>query len=307
MSTSGKSSGGTTVVNNTAPWTDQQPYLRTVMGKAQTLYDEGKLAPEYYPDSMKAPRDVYTTQGEDIQAQRAISGSPVVSGAQQQLQSTMAGDYLNASPGTATLQQLTGGGANPYLDSMFGQAAGKTQAMLDAKFSQGGRYGSGAHEAASADQLNALATQMYGGAYESDQARRLAAAGQLGSEFQSGRAQQIAAAGLAPQLANQDYIDAAKLAEVGVGRENYQQSLIDQDVSRYNYEQNRDANALARFNQLVQGSYGGASTQTSSGARTNPLASAMGGATAGGGLGYLIGGGEGAGYGAALGGLLGLF
>jgi hypothetical protein len=306
MSSSGKTSGGTTVVNNTAPWTDQQPYLKTMMGKAQTLYDEGKIMPAYYPDSMVAGRDVYTTQGEQMQAQRAVDGSPLMTGANTVTSGFMSGDYINGSPGSATLTQMAGGGNNPYLDNMFEQASGKAGAILDAKFSQGGRYGSGAHENAYGDQMSSLATQIYGGAYEGDQARRLAAAGQLGTEYQAGRAQQLTATGMAPTLANQDYIDAAKLAEVGTGRENYQQSLIDQDVSRYNYDANKETNALAKFNQFIQGNYGGASTQTNSGVRTNPLSSAMGGATSGAGLGYLLGGGSGAGYGAALGGILGL-
>lgn len=300
------SNKGTTVVNNQDPWSGQQPYLQTMFKETQNLYDEGKLAPEYYPDSMIAGRDVLTTQGENMQVQRAQSGSPLVTGANTQVQNTMAGNYLGGSPGTATLQDLAGGGTNQYLDQMYGKAAGQAQAALDAKFSSGGRYGSGAHEAASADQLNNLATQMYGQAYEGDQARRLAAAGQLGTEYTQGREQQLQAAGMAPTLANQDYVDAAKLAEVGTARENYQQGLIDQDVSRYNYDQSREANALSAYNQLIQGNYGGTSTQTQSGARSNPLASGISGATAGGGLGYMIGGGTGAGYGAALGGLLGL-
>lgn len=306
MSSSGKSGGTTQVVQNNAPWSGQQPYLTKMMGTAQTLYDDGKLAPEYYPDSMTAPRDTYTTQGEDMQANRALNGSPLMTGANRTTSNFMGGSYVNGSPGTSTLQQMSSGGSNPYLDQMYGQAAGKAGAMLDAKFAQGGRYGSGAHEAAYGDQMTSLATQMYGGAYEGDQARRLAAAGQLGSEYQAGRAQQLAAAGMAPTLANQDYTDAAKLAEVGTARENYQQGLIDQDVSRYNYDQNREANALGKFNTFIQGNYGGTSTSSSTAPRTNPLASGLSGATAGGGLGYMIGGGSGAGYGAALGGILGL-
>jgi hypothetical protein len=306
---SGNSGGGgtTTTVQNKDPWSEQQPYLKTAMGKAQTLYDAGNLAPAYYPDSTVVPRDALTTQAQDIQAQRAVSGSPLMTGANQQITDTMGGQYLGGSPGTGALTQMAQGGANPYLDQMFGQAAGKSGALLDAKFSMGGRYGSGAHENAYGDQMTSLANQMYGSAYEGDQARRLAAAGQLGTEYSAGRAQQLTAAGMAPTLANQAYTDAAKLAEVGTARENYQQQLTDADISRYNYDQNREANALAKFQGLISGNYGGTDTSSVTAPRANPLASGLSGATAGGGLGYMIGGGQGAGIGAGLGGLLGLF
>ena len=108
-------------------------------------------------------------------------------------------------------QVAGGGGENPYLDRAFGRASDAVNKRftedlipgLNATFGQAGGTGGSAHQLALNDvsgqygnTLNNLATDIYGGAYESDAARRLqrdvSAAGfeeqGLGRQFQGAQA-----------------------------------------------------------------------------------------------------------------------
>ena len=89
----------------------------------------------------------------------------------------------------------------------------------------------------------------------------------------------------------------------------YAQQLINADIERYNYDAQRQLQALSTYNQLVSGSYGGTSNTTGQQSTGSRLGNALGGAMSGAGLvgalatnpaGWMVG------TGAALGGLLGL-
>lgn len=68
------------------------------------------------------------------------------------------------------------GGENPYLDRMYERAAGKVRSGLSSQFEKAGRYGGTDMALAMGESLGNLATDVYGGAYESDMARRERAA-----------------------------------------------------------------------------------------------------------------------------------
>ena len=71
---------------------------------------------------------------------------------------------------------LSGNASNPYLDATYNQAAGKIRGSLDSQFERAGRYGGTDHEAAMGGALGEMATNLYGGAYESNQGRMMQAA-----------------------------------------------------------------------------------------------------------------------------------
>ncbi len=71
---------------------------------------------------------------------------------------------------------LSGGGTNPYLDRAYEQAAGKVRGSLSSQFERAGRYGGSDHEIATGQALGDLATNIYGGQYNADQARMMQAA-----------------------------------------------------------------------------------------------------------------------------------
>jgi hypothetical protein len=88
---------------------------------------------------------------------------------------------------------------------------------------------------------------------------------------------------LAPQFAQQDYIDIAQLAAVGQAREQMAQALINDQIARFNYAQQLPYNKLAQYQGLIQGNYGGTETTTTP-TNNNVGGALLGGAGAGLGL-----------------------
>lgn len=224
----GGGSGGTTqTVQKADPWSGQQPYLLDVFKKAEGLYNNNPSS--YYPDSTIADRSLETNQALGLLGQRALNGSPLVDAAQGQIQDTIQGQYLNS---------------NPYLDATFDKAAGKVSSAVNSQFNQAGRYGSGANVGILAEKLGDVATDIYGGNYAKE------------------RQNQLQASTYAPTLASQDYIDLGQLQSVGASNDAYSQAKLDDQVSRFNFNQNAPFADLARYKGLIDGSYGGTTTST---------------------------------------------
>lgn len=97
---------------------------------------------------------------------------------------------------------ILGGQTNPYLDRMFGQASDAIRSKLDSQFAAAGRYGSSDHAREMQQGYNDLATNLYGGQYQSDQARMMQAAQLAPAAGYQGFAQQL---GAAQGLENFDY------------------------------------------------------------------------------------------------------
>ena len=276
------------------PWKEQKPYLIDVFDKAQAMYGKGQLSPAYYSGQTVADQSDYTKKAIQMQANRALNGSPVISQAstttQDLLKSGLSGNagmnYLNKYAGTdplaksagyknlqtAAQQAVTGNGAlsslndyagqsdmlkgdqgyskllanaqaalngnagmdalegmagasaydgyngigslssaaanaisgnqglsalnamssavNPYSESLLGKAQDEALSKINGNFSQAGRYGSGAHEAAAADAVTDLANQFYANAYD----QQMNAANAASSAYNQGISNQTAAA-----------------------------------------------------------------------------------------------------------------
>lgn len=322
MGGGGKGGGGggsTTTVQKADPWEGQQPYLTSwhqwgnnpdnpyqgVFPNAYKLYGEGKLAPDYYEGNTVAGQSDWTKQALKMQADRAMNGSQLINDASTSMGNVVTGQALAGNQGLNTLNQMAQED-NPYADELYNRANSQAQAGINANFSAAGRYGSGAHAAASADAANNLANQMYGSMWD----KRAAAAQGAGQLYNQGIGQQIIGAGQAQQLGNQAYTDSAALSEAGGVMDDYNQQLINANIDRWNYDQNKALQALSNYNQLIQGSYGGTTTSTGQVQNYggNRLGNVAGGALAGGGLAYMMGmSNPWIAGGAALGGLLGLF
>ena len=142
MGSKNQPAGSTTSTGTSAPWAPQQPYLESIFGNAQNLYNTG--GPQYYPSSTysafnpeqlnslsaienQAPYTQYQA-GLANQANTALAGGStnatnpgITSGVLQGLGSTNLG--LN-NPGVGTLENfssgdyLNGGAANPYTQAL---------------------------------------------------------------------------------------------------------------------------------------------------------------------------------------------
>ena len=141
---------------------------------------------------------------------------------------------------------------------------------VTSQFAKAGRYGSGANQQALASALAPAALQA-----------------------------QQAAIGQAPQVQN---LDLQQLARVGSAREDQAQAVMQDNVNRFNFDQNVDAEKLRNFMGLVGG--GTVGSNRIEPVFRNPLAGGLGGALGGAQLGSMAG--FNPMYGALAGGLLGL-
>lgn len=302
----GKKGGGgsTTTVQKADPWAGQQPYLSDIFRQAQQLYNSGGMAPNYYPGQTVAGQSQWTHDALQMQANRAQNGSPLIDNASNAMNNITTGQALQNNQGLNILNQLSQED-NPYVDELYNRANSQAQSAINGNFSAAGRYGSGAHAAASADAANNLANEMYSSLWD----KRADAAQAAGQLYNTGIGQQVVAGQAGQQLANQAYTDAEALSQAGGIMDDYNQQLINADIDRYNYNQQKALLALQNYNNLIQGSYGGTTTttgqQSSSG---STLGNVAGGALTGGSLAYMLGASNPIIGGAALaGGLLGLF
>ena len=304
MGKKGGGGGSTTTVQKADPWAGQQPYLQDIFQQAQHLYNSGGMAPNYYPGQTVADQSQWTQNALQMQADRAQNGSPLIDNASNAMNNITTGQALQNNQGLNVLNQLSQED-NPYVDELYNRANSQAQSAINGNFSSAGRYGSGAHAAASADAANNLANEMYSSLWD----KRADAAQAAGQLYNTGIGQQVVAGQAGQQLANQAYTDAAALGQAGAAMDDYNQQKINADIDRYNYNQQQALLALQNYNNLIQGSYGGTTTTTgqqSTGGST--LGNVAGGALTGGGLAYMLGASNPIIGGAALaGGLLGLF
>jgi hypothetical protein len=230
----GSSGGGTqTTVQKSDPWAGQQPYLQQVYGLAQGAY--GSTPMNFFPGQTYANLAPETEQALQMQAQRAQAGSPLTSAAQGELTKTLSGDYLSAG--------------NPHFAQMMQQVSNQITPQVNQQFAAANRGNSGAHAnaltSALADAGSRLAYENYG-----DERQRMV----QGMLF-------------APQLAQQDYFDASKLAEVGGVREDLAQQGINEQMARHEYNQMAPWLRLQNYNNLIQGNVGGQSEATTTAPR----------------------------------------
>jgi hypothetical protein len=245
------SSGSQT--QRTEPPKYQLPFLQHGTEQARQLYDWQQQDPS---------RIVAGQNGSTIDALRrtadmARDGNGITGAAGSLAQQTLNGDFLNA---------------NPYLDQTFNRAALATQNQLASQFAGAGRN-IGASEGLRSQQLNDLATQIYGGNYANE------------------RAIQQQTLGMSPGLAQGQYADLDRLLGVGQLQEGYAQQQLD-----------ARGTALDDYMRRVSGNMG-STVKTSGGG--NQAAGALGGAMAGAQMGSIFGP-WGAGIGGVLGGIGGL-
>lgn len=241
-----KGGGKTTTVQNNDPWGPAQPYLKGGLSDLSKWYasDYGR---QYFPGSTVVPFNPMTEQALGMTASRAMAGSPLISAAQQQNLATQRGDFLNPN-------------SNPYLSQTFDLAAGKVRGALDSQFNNSGNYGSSMHQGAMAEQMGDLATKMYGGQYDAERNR------------------QIQATLFAPQLAQQDYYDAGRLAAVGDAYQQQAGNYVNDAMQRWNFYQNAPYQRLQNYFGVLNptASGYGTSTSTQKGGGGNALSNIIG-------------------------------
>lgn len=263
----------TTTATSSAPWDKQQPFLEHGFDEARNLYDSD--VPQYYDGSTVAPFSTQTQTALDLQQKRAELGSPILNDAQDQLASTMRGDYLNN---------------NPYLQSAIDAASsGITRNYreairpgIDSTFERAGRYGSNAYQTMQDQAQDTLAKNL------GNVASQLSYA-----DYGRERQLQDQAMQLAPAFAQADYDDIKQLGDVGSIYDAQSQAELSADIDRFNFEQTKPYNKLGQYLAMIQGGYGGTQNTTTpffSNRGANMLSGGLAGLGAAGRLG--MGGGD---------------
>lgn len=278
----------TTTTQKTEPWSGQQPFLREIFAQAQGMFRNDR--PNYFP-------------GQTIAGQSADT----LAGQQSFRDSAAAIGDLNATANQAAQFNLTEGrdvANNPFLQSAI-QAAIRPaqQAFTDAGGAlsniRSGSIASGSYGGTRQGLGEGLALSRFG------QQALDTAAGMSNAAYQNAQQNATSTLGLVPGLNQSAQLPGQMLSQIGAQNESFQQALINENINKWNFNENRDRQALADYLQMVQGSYGGTSTATGPGAyqpsRTQTM---LGGAASGAALGAATG--IGAPIGAIAGALMGL-
>src|SRR6185503_19685559 len=114
LSKGGGSSGSTTTTQNTSPWTGVQPYLLDLFKQSQGVANRTPF------DYAASP---FTTQAQNLTAQRALDPNSLTGRAQGVLGDTISGKYLDLSTNPALQDAL--GQAGSAFAKQYGGAAGQ--------------------------------------------------------------------------------------------------------------------------------------------------------------------------------------
>lgn len=239
MNSSKPSGQATTVVSND-PWSGQQPYLEAGFQDAEVLKNNPM---QYYPNSSVVPFSNQTQAALGATEARARGGSPLLAAGQNEIGATASGAYL---------------GSNPYLDDVVKRSTDTAGAAIDARFTGAGRYGSGHHAKAVADAGAGIGAQVYGGEYGQERQRM------------QGAAQ------AAPQMAAADYSDIDKLGGVGAAYEQQAGNQLQDEISRFQYQQQAPRDALKEYMAMVGGGSYGSNQTTNQPLFSNPWAQGLG-------------------------------
>lgn len=309
----------TTTVN---PPAFQMPYLQYGMEQARGLYDTS--GPNFFPNRTYVPFSGQTEQALGLTENRALMGSPVDKAMQGYVTGTLSNQTMgqpsyNYLSNTLAGNYLGGGDKNPYLDATFDQASKQvTDAFnksvipsLNASFSRAGGSGSGIQQELALDSANVLgqnltnlATNIYGKNFQNERDRQNQAASTYGNVMSQVGNIQGRAAQMAPTASALDYANIDRLGGVGQAVEGKANQILQDQMNRFNYYQNRPEQNLGNYMGYVTGDLG--RQQSTEGSRGSSTQNAIGGALA---LGQLFNeiGGENAGWwGAGLGALGGL-
>lgn len=230
ISTGSQSSSGSASSRSssrTAPWEGQEAGLRDMFARAQGILGGER---EFYPGSTVEPFDRASRLGMKRAEDRATAGSPLNTAAQTYALDSIEGRHSDPerNPQLARTGEIA---ARDLRRQYYGGIN-----ALGSRMEASGRTGGGGHAAGAnrldenfATGLGDMYARLYGGAYERGEDRRLASVG------------------MASDLADTNYRDAAALRDVGAQREGRGQSVLDSMIARFNYEQDEPSRGLREY------------------------------------------------------------
>jgi len=246
--------GGKTQINTTEPWAEQKGYLTGGFEQAQQIYDRG--APAYYPGETLAGFDPAQTAAQQSTLGYAMGPRAAAqqAGAERSLLQGLSG-------------QIDPNAYNPMVNSLTSNVLSGLQNEVLPGLRQkqvmyqpgGSSKGNQEYEKAVANRVTSGMTKpiadMYTNAYNQAQNRAV----------QSGQ--------LYPSIMNAPLSMYGAMDQVGAQRRAMTQEAMNRDQQRYEYNANKDQNALRNYMAMVSGDYGSTTTST---APNNTFANLLG-------------------------------
>ena len=256
-----------------------RPYLEMGLQRAEQLFMGQPM--QFFPGQTYVSPSEQTLSALQMQEALAELAQPAVEAGQEAflgvlggLQQTAGGAFLGGSPG----QQAAIEAAVRPLQQQFEQI---TLPGVSSAFSRAGRYGSGAMERAIGTATEAtgraigdIASNIAYQDYANERARQQAAQGAL-----------VQGATLAPQIYGQQFLPSQQLAQVGAAREAIAAQPLQEQMQRFQFEQQAPIQGLQSYLSSIYGSPLGGSNVVQPQVQTNRIAQGIGGAS----LGYLAG------------------
>ena len=261
-----------------------RPFLTEGLRQAQELFL--RQQPSMFPGQTYVSPSEQTLQSIQAQEDIARQASPILGQAQQAYQSslgqvgqTAAGGFLNANP----YQQAMMEAATRPLTQQFSQAV---LPGISSLYSKSGRLGSGSMERALG-----TATEAYGRSLGDITSNIAGTQYQRERELQQqAQLQQAALAQAAPQMYGQQFLPSQTLGQIGAQREAIAAQPLQEQMSRFAYQQRLPYEQLSGYLSSVYGSpLGQFGTPAAQPTYQNRTAGALGGALAGGLGGYALG------------------
>jgi hypothetical protein len=190
---------------------------------------------EYYGGQTVADQDPATLEAYDAALERARMGNATVGAAEGYTQDVLGGRYLSPE-------------SNPYLRGTYDLASRAVTEnyrdavlpLLESRFAGAGQTRSAGYMGARsrADQalgrsLGDLATNIYGGAYDAERGR------------------QESARSASQMFADEDFRNINAINDVGARRTQYQQSLLDDLLARFNFRRDEPFLRIGRYTGLI--------------------------------------------------------
>lgn len=213
MSKGSNPSNVTTTTSN-EPSDFIKPYLTQAIDYSQDLFESD--VPNFFPNATYVGFSPETETALDLAKARATQGNPLLGNAQTTLNNTLQGNYLSPT-------------SNPYAQAVYNQMAGDVTSQVQSQFSKAGRLGSSANQETLSRSLGELANQFYGDQYNKE------------------RAIMADSISLAPSLAEADYSDISRLAQVGADKEALEQAKLEDAIARFDFEQQKPYIKLGEY------------------------------------------------------------
>lgn len=222
----GGGGGGQTATTTQSIPDELKPLASAYTNKAINLSNQG-----FQPYGGQRYADLNPTQslGIGMIQDRALNGSATMNNAE------------------SNLNQMMGGGTNPYLDAMVNKAQQGVLGNANAAAARSGSFGNSGIAEQAARQMGDLATNMYGQQYNADQSRRMQAIG------------------MAPTFGDAAYRDASQLMNAGQVMQDQQQQNLDFNYGQFQEAQNLPYKQLGAMSGVFGSNLGGSSTTTQSG------------------------------------------